>query len=238
MHFSEKLIRLRAEKGLSQEGLANELGVSRQAVSKWEAGAAMPEIAKLVAMAQLFDVSLDYLAREDVEERKPQSAPAGNDDVAEQLRELSGFVKRQQPYEYKSEASFFGLPLVHVHLSRGRGRPAVAKGIIAIGDMAVGIVALGGISAGIIALGGLSLGLLLALGGLSAGLFSLGGVALASELAVGAVASARVALGDAVQGAHTLQIHAASETEIAAFLQAHCPEAGAWLIQLLSAVAH
>ena len=42
MRFSEKLIRLRAEKGLSQEGLANELGVSRQAVSKWEAGAAMP----------------------------------------------------------------------------------------------------------------------------------------------------------------------------------------------------
>ena len=238
MHFSEKLIRLRAEKGLSQEGLANELGVSRQAVSKWEAGAAMPELAKLVAMAQLFDVSLDYLAREDVEERKPQSAPAGNDDVAEQLRELSGFVKRQQPYEYKSEASFFGLPLVHVHLSRGRGRPAVAKGIIAIGDMAVGVVALGGISAGLVALGGLSLGLLLALGGLSAGLFSLGGVALASELAVGAVASARVALGDAVQGAHTLQIHAASETEIAVFLQVHCPEAGAWLIQLLSAAAH
>ena len=61
MHFSEKLIRLRAEKGLSQEGLANELGVSRQAVSKWEAGAAMPELAKLIAIAQLFDVSLDYL---------------------------------------------------------------------------------------------------------------------------------------------------------------------------------
>lgn len=258
MRFSEKLIRLRAEKGLSQEGLANELGVSRQAVSKWEAGAAMPELAKLVAMAQLFDVSLDYLAREDVEERKPQSAPAGNEDVVEQLRELSGFVKRQQPYEYKSEASFFGLPVVHVHLSRGRGRPAVAKGIIAIGDMAVGVVALGGISAGLVALGGLSLGILLALGGLSAGLFSLGGVALgayvlggvavgycalggvalASELAVGAVASARVALVDAVQGAHTLQIHAASETEIAVFLQAHCPEAGAWLIQLLSAAAH
>ena len=178
MRFSEKLIRLRAEKGLSQEGLANELGVSRQAVSKGEAGAAMPELAKLVAMAQLFDVSLDYLAREDVEERKPQSAPAGNEDVAEQLRELSGFVKRQQPYEYKSKASFFGLPLVHVHLSRGRGLPAVAKGIIAIGDMAVGVVALGGISAGLVALGGLSLGVLLALGGLSAGLFALGGVAL------------------------------------------------------------
>ena len=248
MRFSEKLIRLRAEKGLSQEGLANELGVSRQAVSKWEAGAAMPELAKLVALAQLFDVSLDYLAREDVEERKPQSAPAGNEDVVEQLRELSGFVKRQQPYEYKSEVSFFGLPLVHVHLSRGRGRPAVAKGIIAIGDMAVGVVALGGLSLGVLlALGGLSAGLFAlggvalgayVLGGVAVGYCALGGVALASELAVGAVASARVALGDAVQGAHTLQIHAASETEIAAFLQAHCPEMGAWLIQLLSAAAH
>ncbi len=255
MHFCDKLIRLRAEAGLSQEGLANRIGVSRQAVSKWEAGAVMPELAKLIAIAELFGVSLDYLVRDEIEERQPKTED--NSAVAEQLAALTNYVKRHQPYEYKSQATLLGLPLVHVHLSRGNGRPAVAKGILAVGDVAFGAVAFGGLSAGLVSLGGLSLGLLLALGGLSVGLFALGGAALgvyafggvaigycalggvacASELAAGGVASARVALGDAVQGAHTLRLPAAGEAEILAFLQEHCPDTGAWLIRLLASAA-
>lgn len=244
MRFCDKLIRLRAEAGLSQEGLANRLGVSRQAVSKWEAGAAMPELAKLIAIAELFGVSLDYLVRDEIEERQPKTED--NSAVAEQLAVLTNYVKRQQSYEYKSQATLLGLPLVHVHLSRGNGRPAVAKGILAVGDVAFGAVAFGGLSAGLVSLGGLSVGLfalggvalgVYAFGGVAIGYCALGGVACASELAAGGVASARVALGDAVQGAHTLRLPAAGEAEILAFLQEHCPDAGVWLIRLLASLA-
>ena len=103
------------------------LGVSRQAVSKWESGAAMPELTKLTVIADLFDTSLDYLVRDNVEERRLQNAPEENVAIAEQLEKLSGYMICQQPYEYKSKTTLLGLPLVHVHLSRGNGRPRCAS---------------------------------------------------------------------------------------------------------------
>lgn len=65
MKFNEKLQMLRKEKGFSQEQLAEALDISRQAVSKWEAGMAYPEFDKLTALADLYEVSLDDLLRED-----------------------------------------------------------------------------------------------------------------------------------------------------------------------------
>ena len=61
MNFAEKLLFLRTENGYSQETLAEELGVSRQSVSKWELGTTLPETDKLLAIGQLFGVSLDSL---------------------------------------------------------------------------------------------------------------------------------------------------------------------------------
>ena len=61
MTFGEKLIRLRRREGLSQEALAEALGVSRQAVSRWEQGTALPDAAKLLPCARLFSVSTDWL---------------------------------------------------------------------------------------------------------------------------------------------------------------------------------
>lgn len=61
MNFAEKLLYLRTENGYSQETLAEELGVSRQSVSKWELGTTLPETDKLLAIGQLFGVSLDSL---------------------------------------------------------------------------------------------------------------------------------------------------------------------------------
>jgi transcriptional regulator with XRE-family HTH domain len=60
MTFSEKLTRLRRQQGMSQEQLADRMDVTRQSVSKWESGAAMPELGKLTALSELFRVSLDY----------------------------------------------------------------------------------------------------------------------------------------------------------------------------------
>ena len=61
MTFGEKLKKLRNEKQLSQEDLANQLGVSRQAISKWEQDIALPDTNNLILIAKIFKVSLDDL---------------------------------------------------------------------------------------------------------------------------------------------------------------------------------
>ena len=65
MEFYEKLRKIRKEKGMSQEELADQLGVSRQAVSKWESGQGYPETDKLLLISGMFGVSLDYLLKEE-----------------------------------------------------------------------------------------------------------------------------------------------------------------------------
>lgn len=64
MTFGEKLYDLRKGQGMSQEELAGRLNVSRQSVSKWELGEAMPETENLVALSELFGVSLDWLLKD------------------------------------------------------------------------------------------------------------------------------------------------------------------------------
>ncbi|HEY8443672.1 MAG TPA: DUF5680 domain-containing protein [Clostridia bacterium] len=64
MIFSEKLQLIRKSKGLTQEELAEKLDVSRQAVAKWESGQAYPDIANLIQISDLFDVSIDYLVKD------------------------------------------------------------------------------------------------------------------------------------------------------------------------------
>ena len=63
MTTGERIRLLRTEKGLSQEGLADALDVTRQAVSRWETDASLPDIDKLIGLCDLFGVSLDYLVR-------------------------------------------------------------------------------------------------------------------------------------------------------------------------------
>ncbi len=61
--FADRLIELRRARALSQEDLAGKIGVSRQAVSKWERAESAPDIGNLVALSQLYKVSLDELVR-------------------------------------------------------------------------------------------------------------------------------------------------------------------------------
>ena len=64
MKFGEKLQLLRRSRGWSQEDLAQQISVSRQALSKWESGAAVPDTENVVALSRLFGVSTDYLLLE------------------------------------------------------------------------------------------------------------------------------------------------------------------------------
>jgi transcriptional regulator with XRE-family HTH domain len=61
MDFNEKLIQLRRAKGFSQEQLADLINVSRQAISKWETADSQPDLAKLILLCEVFEVSLDEL---------------------------------------------------------------------------------------------------------------------------------------------------------------------------------
>ena len=73
--LSEKIYTLRRKNGLSQEQLAEKIGVSRQAISKWESGASIPELEKLKALSECFRVTLDELTGE---EAASDDAPRGS----------------------------------------------------------------------------------------------------------------------------------------------------------------
>ena len=76
MTLGEKMKLLRASRGLSQEQLAAELNVSRQAVSKWECGDAAPDLDKLRAICAYFGVTTDYLIWENEEDAPKAAVPA------------------------------------------------------------------------------------------------------------------------------------------------------------------
>ena len=69
MILAEKITALRKQKGWSQEELAHQLEVSRQAVSKWESASAIPDLERILKMSEIFEVSTDYLLKEDVQEQ-------------------------------------------------------------------------------------------------------------------------------------------------------------------------
>ena len=68
MILADKIIQLRKKNGWSQEELAEQMNVSRQAVCKWEGAQSIPDINKLLQLSKLFNVSLDYLLKDEMEE--------------------------------------------------------------------------------------------------------------------------------------------------------------------------
>lgn len=84
MTLGERLIQLRAKAGLSQDTLAEQLGVSRQSVSKWENDASVPDLEKLVKLSGVFGVSLDELVKGEVPDSAAPAVKAGV--TAEELR--------------------------------------------------------------------------------------------------------------------------------------------------------
>ena len=199
MTTGQKIAALRRERGMTQDALAEALSVTRQAVSKWEADAALPETGKLLPLARLLGCTADYLlGGADAETGAPQGAPhaaaqssepkgapqgcepdtaqgapntaaqgcepntaQGAPNTAAQGHELKGAPQgckpntaqgaQQEPaqgrapftpywglprryvwasdFEYKSERTLFGLPLVHINGKWG----GTAKGVVAVG---------------------------------------------------------------------------------------------------------
>lgn len=86
--LSEKLYKLRKKSGLSQEQLAEQLNVSRQAISKWEQGTAVPESEKLISISDYFGVTVDYLLKEDTADTMNTT----NEVVEETPKMMAGIV--------------------------------------------------------------------------------------------------------------------------------------------------
>lgn len=73
--FSDNLVKLRKMKGMTQEDVAEKLGVTRQAVAKWESGETVPDLDKCRLLAEEFEVSLDDLANYEPEENMGMVMP-------------------------------------------------------------------------------------------------------------------------------------------------------------------
>lgn len=67
MVLGDKIIKLRRQNGWSQEELAEQLGISRQSVSKWESGTSVPDLDKIIKLSGIFGISTDYLLKEEAE---------------------------------------------------------------------------------------------------------------------------------------------------------------------------
>jgi len=108
--------------------------------------------------------------------------------------------------EFKSHVLFFGLPLLHY--TRGKcpetGRRVVAKGVLAVGRLAMGVVAFGQASFGIIAIGQAGLGLVLGLGQGATGLYAMGQAAIGLMFGLGQVATGEIAIGQLAYGKYVL----------------------------------
>ena len=76
MELSERILTLRKQKGLSQSELADLIGVSRQAVSKWESGQALPDLDKIIVLSDIFDISIDQLIKGNEEKTQKKKIDA------------------------------------------------------------------------------------------------------------------------------------------------------------------
>lgn len=86
MILGEKIAKLRKQSGWSQEDLAEQLNISRQSVSKWESGNSIPDLDKIVKMSTIFDVSTDYLLKDELEEPVPsESVPQYEQEIVRSI---------------------------------------------------------------------------------------------------------------------------------------------------------
>lgn len=213
MTLGEKIFKLRTRQGFSQEALGEKLGVSRQSVSKWETDQSVPELDKIVALSEVFQVSTDYLLKE---KEGMYSGPADESYRERESAQGDCRVDKRSRYEYKSKKMVGKLPLVHINLGMGiyRAKGVIAIGTVAQGGLAVGLVSMGGISVGLVSLGllafaNLAFGLIafgsfafgvISMGAFSFGIFSMGAMTY-GQFAFGASAhGAQVAVGDVARG--------------------------------------
>ena len=129
MSLGEKLYKLRTEKNITQSDVASALGVSRQAVSKWETDESLPDLDKLVKLADLYEVTTDFLLRESASSNNgTQISDFNTGSPTGETRETADSSDNGQSFNYG-----YGTDTSATQVSRRKkrsSRPAVVIGII------------------------------------------------------------------------------------------------------------
>ena len=87
MTLGQRIQELRRQSGLSQEALGEALGVSRQAVSKWEGDNGIPELDTLIAMSRLFSITVGQLLGVETPEEKAEEEPSAEEETKTEEKE-------------------------------------------------------------------------------------------------------------------------------------------------------
>lgn len=118
MILADKIISLRKKCGWSQEDLADQLGISRQSVSKWESGMSIPDLEKIVKMSSLFGVSTDYLLKDEIGETLPSETMDTDDDLpcTVSLEEANVYMDLVRECAPKTAVSIMGFVLSPIPL--------------------------------------------------------------------------------------------------------------------------
>ena len=124
MKLAEKIMTLRKQRGWSQEELAQQLSVSRQSVSKWESGASVPDLDKILKMSEIFDVSTDTLLKEEIElnERNTTFEDLQNERMKMDPSDMEKFVNNQNgtQQQFGEDTQSEEIPTHHVSMQEAK----------------------------------------------------------------------------------------------------------------------
>ncbi len=118
MKLHEKIYYCRKKSGLSQESLAEKIGVSRQAISKWETGDAVPELAKLKSLCDIFEVTADWMISEDEPYETSPKEPAAYPDRISKFDEITDKIANGAEKLLKKYAWICGIAVILIGVYR------------------------------------------------------------------------------------------------------------------------
>ncbi len=141
MILAEKIVRLRKQVGWSQEDLAEKMDVSRQSVSKWEATNSIPDLNKIIKLADLFEVSTDYLLKDEVEISEHMDGQPDGNAIQVSLEQAMKYVEdkvKQSQLIAKGVFLTIGspIPLITLLSMVNSGQLAISQGI----SVAIGVI--------------------------------------------------------------------------------------------------
>lgn len=103
MILADKIITLRKKNGWSQEELAERVGVSRQAISKWESAQSVPDLDKILRMSEIFGVTTDFLLKDEMETEEYTGSTAEDSPLrGVPMEEAHAYLTHKRPHRSKS----------------------------------------------------------------------------------------------------------------------------------------
>ncbi|MCL2559450.1 MAG: helix-turn-helix transcriptional regulator [Turicibacter sp.] len=141
IEIANRLVQMRKEKGFSQEALAEQLGISRQAVSKWERAESSPDTSNLITLAKLYNISLDELLNTDQDKFESSEPMVEADDLDERV-ENEAVTRDQSESESAASSDYVNIGTKGIHIKDGEDEVHIGWNgirIVADGEEAVRI---------------------------------------------------------------------------------------------------